>query len=168
MKSAPRRAHGRQHVVGTERRGIRRQRPVAVRGHQIAQLGQAAVVAVAEDQAAEVHLQLIERHVRDRALGKVAANPVVADLLGRLDFDGHPAVAHRQMLRDGEGAERAGEPSPGCRAPGTERGAWSSPSVEPPATKPAGSRPAHRARTIAGNGPRGGAHRDHPALGHRR
>ena len=65
-----------------------------VRGDRLAQLRQAQVVAVLEDEAAQVHAQVRERCVRDGALRQVPPDPSVAQLLGRLLLDRHPPVAH--------------------------------------------------------------------------
>jgi hypothetical protein len=39
----------------------------------------------------EVEAELAEHGVRERALGQVAADSLVPELLGRLDLDGHAA-----------------------------------------------------------------------------
>ena len=68
--------------------------PGGVRGDRLAQLRQAQVVAVLEDEAAQVHAEVRERCVRDGALRQVPPDPSVAQLLGRLLLDRHPPVAH--------------------------------------------------------------------------
>ena len=69
---------------------------VAAGGHRLAQQRVAEVVAVAEQQLVEVEVeaQVAQPPVGHRALGEVVGDRVVAELLGRLDLDGHPSVAH--------------------------------------------------------------------------
>jgi hypothetical protein len=52
------------------------------------------------DEIVERHGQVPQPHVGDAALSEVVADALVAQRLGRLDLDGHPAVAHRPSLRD--------------------------------------------------------------------
>ena len=88
-------AGGDQHVVGGE--------PVASRRHRFAQHRVAQVVAVAEEELVEIDVepQVAEPAVGHRALGEVVGDRVVAELLGRLDLDRHPAVAHGRSMPDG-------------------------------------------------------------------
>ena len=105
-EEGPRRPGGHEDVGRGQRGRVGRERAAAVGGDQLAQLRQAAVVAVAEEEPAEVDLEVVEAGVGDRALGEVAGDRVVAELLGRLDLDGHPAVAHPGMLRGGRRRRR--------------------------------------------------------------
>src|SRR4051794_231601 len=54
------------------------------------------MVAVAEQERVDVDVdaQVTEAPVGHRTLGQVVRDRVVAELFGRLDLDGHPAVAH--------------------------------------------------------------------------
>ena len=73
-----------------------------------------------------------ERRVRDRALREVVADPAIAQLLGRLDLDRHPPVAH-PAPRHGRRPDGAGgrlcpppakpwhDPAHGCHAPSGPR-----------------------------------------------
>ena len=87
------RARRDEHVVGAQ--------AVAARGDGLAEQRVAEVVAVAEQQLVErrrrgpeVDPEVGQPPVGDRALREVVGDRVVAELLGRLDLDGHPSVAH--------------------------------------------------------------------------
>ena len=86
---------GHQHVVGVE--------AVAAGGHRLPQQRVAEVVAVAEEQLVEVELEaeVAQAAVGHGALGEVVGDGVVAELLGRLDLDGHPSVAHVRSMAGG-------------------------------------------------------------------
>ena len=77
--------------------------PVAASGHRLAQHRVAEVVAVAEEELVEIDVEpeVAEPAVGHRALGEVVGDRVVAELLGRLDLDRHPAVAHGRSMPDG-------------------------------------------------------------------
>ena len=72
--------------------------PRAFGGEQFTQLGLAEVVGVSQHQRAQVQAELLQAHVGDGALGQVVADSAVAKLLRRLDFDGHAAIFHGQLL----------------------------------------------------------------------
>ena len=81
-------AGGDQHVI--------RAQTLAVGGDLLAKARQATVVAVLEQQARDIAVELVvaQAHVPERALGEVVRDRVVAQLLGRLDLDRHPPVTH--------------------------------------------------------------------------
>ena len=72
----------RQHVVRAQRNRVRRDDATPVGGHQVAQRRKPAVVAVAEHEPPQVDLEVVEVGVGDRALGEVAGDRAVPDLLG--------------------------------------------------------------------------------------
>ena len=80
---------GHDHVVGRER--------VAVGRDLLAQGGRAQVVAVLQEQSGDVDVDPVigQRPIGERALREVVGDYVVAEFLGRLDLDRHPAIAHR-------------------------------------------------------------------------
>jgi hypothetical protein len=73
----------------------------AVARDQLAQLRQAAVVAVLQQDVPGVRVdaEVREPEVAERALREVVLDRVVAELLGRLDLDRHPPVAHLSSRR---------------------------------------------------------------------
>ena len=72
--------------------------PSALRPRSRAQPGPAQVIPVQQHEIVERHVQIAQRRVGHGALGEVEADPVVAELLGRLGLDGHAAVVHRRRI----------------------------------------------------------------------
>ncbi len=81
-----------EHVIGIE--------PLTPGGDGLSQDRVAEVVAVAEEQVVELHVdaQVNEPTIGDGALGEVVGDGVVAELLGRLHLDGHPSEAHGRSM----------------------------------------------------------------------
>ena len=80
--------------------------------------GIAEMIAVAEQQLVDVDVdaEVGEPAVGNRALRQVVGDRVVAEFFGRLDLDGHPAIAHRGSLADASAT--------GSRRPGTSLPRW--------------------------------------------
>ena len=73
----------------------------AVARDQLAELRQAAVVAVLEQDVRDVAVDPVvrEAEVAERALGQIVRDRVVPELLRGLDLDRHPPVAHLSSRR---------------------------------------------------------------------
>ena len=87
------RTGGDQHVVGRDRR---RRRPPPPRAASDRRGGRRSRGARSSRSTSSPRSR--SRRSDDRALGEVVGDRVVAELLGRLDLDRHPAVAHRRSM----------------------------------------------------------------------
>jgi hypothetical protein len=54
------------------------------------------MVSISEDEVVEIEAEseVGDARVGDGAFGQIAVDVLVAELLGRLDFDGHAAIVH--------------------------------------------------------------------------
>ena len=72
------------------------------------------MVAVAKEQLVDVDVdaEVGEPAVGNRALRQVVGDGVVSELFGRLDLDGHPAIAHRGSLADASASPHGANVTP--------------------------------------------------------